>query len=157
MDEVLENLAKEAQGALRVSWEAAQAYEKEKEVLLQIVNDKLTEHSNLSRFLGVNPLQVMYDNHRNHVNFMINILKLNEFAMLVRMVPWVYRVYHLHGFSYDYFLEELRTWQNAVAMRLDKKHAEEINRVYDWLLDHHNVMVTLSSKALIFTSSVAPE
>lgn len=157
MDEILENLVREAQRELYVSPESAQAYEKEKETLLQIVNGRLTEHSDLARFLGTSSLQVMYDNHRNHVNFMINVLKLNEFAMLARMVPWVYRVYHRHGFSYDYFLEELRAWQRAVLTRLNEKHAKEINRVYDWLLDHHEIMIALSSGTLIFTSPVMPE
>lgn len=156
-NEILENLVREAQRELCVSPESAQAYEKEKETLLQIVNDRLTKHPDLARFLGASSLQVMYDNHRNHVNFMINVLKLNEFAMLARMVPWVYRVYHRHGFSYDYFLEELRAWQNAVLARLNEKHAKEINRVYDWLLDHHEVMVALSSGTFIFTAPVMPE
>ncbi|MGC8779200.1 MAG: cobalamin B12-binding domain-containing protein [Candidatus Caldatribacteriaceae bacterium] len=157
MSQKLEHLAKKAQEELHVSQEATSAYEKTKEILLHMVNEKLTEHPHLAELLGSSPLQMMYDNHHNHINFMINVLKLNGFEMLTRIVPWVYRTYHMRGFSYEYFPEELKAWQSAVEKVLDKKSAEEIIPVYEWLLKNHEVMISLSKEAPLFRLQASPE
>ncbi|MEI6157507.1 MAG: hypothetical protein WCP87_03985 [Atribacterota bacterium] len=34
---------------------------------------------------------------------MLPVMSLNGFEMLVKMIPRVYRTYHIQGFSYDYF------------------------------------------------------
>ncbi len=95
------------------------------------VNKKLEKHDQLEQLIGENPLAVMYNNNFNHIDFMINVLKLNNFEMLVRMLFWVYKTYHAHGFHYDYFLFALNTWKEAVKTYLDEKEAKEINTIYD--------------------------
>jgi len=49
----------------------------------------------------------MYDNHLNHARFMANVFRFNAYTLLVKTVIWVYRSYHSHGFSFDYFPVEL--------------------------------------------------
>lgn len=107
MGENLERLVKKAQEELYVSYKSALAYEKAKEMLIDKVNGALTRHSHLEQLIGLNPIQMMYDNHRNHANFMIAVLKLNAFEMLVRIVPWVYRIYHRRGFPTIIFWKNL--------------------------------------------------
>jgi methanogenic corrinoid protein MtbC1 len=147
-----------AQEELYASSESALAYEKAKETLIDKVNGALTRHPHLEQLIGLNPIQMMYDNHRDHANFMVTVLKLNAFEMLVRIVPWVYRTYHRRGFSYHYFLEELTAWQEAVKITLDERSAEEIIPVYGWLLAHHEDMIKLSEeKGSPFFLPVSPE
>jgi len=59
------------------------------------------------RLIGYNPLRMMYDNHLNHARFMANVFRFNAYTLLVKTVIWVYRSYHSHGFSFDYFPVEL--------------------------------------------------
>lgn len=143
-DYMFEDLIIKAQEELKISSASTAAYIDKKEILLEFVNKELGRHPRLDELLGQNPLQMMYDNHSNHINFMINVFKLNNFEMLVRIVPWVYRSYHAHGFSYDYFIEELNVWKKANTANLQKSVAAEINAVYDWLLKQHETMIVLS-------------
>lgn len=154
---MIEDLIKEAKVKFHVSQAAVSSYEQQKDVMLEIVNKKMTAHHDLSELIGHNPLQMMYDNHLNHINFMINVFKFNSFEMLVRIVPWVYRAYHFHGFSYEYFPVELKTWKHAVKSALDSSEAHEIIRVYDWLIMQHQRMIALSQKGPTFMVQVLPE
>jgi len=87
----------------------------------------------------------LQDNHRNHIDFMSTVFQFNSVELLVKTVPWVYRSYRAHGFSFDYFPLELESWKNAVKKYLDPAAAGEINAVYDWMLKHHNKMIELSA------------
>lgn len=152
-----ENLVSEAKEELHVSAAAVASYERQKDILLELVNRAMAAHRELPELIGHNPLQMMHDNHLNHINFMTNVFKFNGFEMLVRIVPWVYRAYHAHGFSYDYFPAELSAWKHAVKKTLDTSDAHEINRVYDWLITQHQKMITLSQKEPSFIVQVLPE
>ncbi|HBJ75247.1 MAG TPA: cobalamin-binding protein [Syntrophaceae bacterium] len=87
----------------------------------------------------------LQDNHRNHIDFMSTVFQFNSVELLVKTVPWVYRSYRAHGFSFDYFPLELESWKNAIKKYLDPAAAGEINAVYDWMLKHHNKMIKLSA------------
>ncbi len=154
---MMEELVKEAKEKLHVSIESNSLYEKMKDVLLESVNNEMTSRPDIHELIGHNPLQMMYDNHQNHINFMINVFKFGYFEMLVKIVPWVYRSYHSHGFAYDYFPVELKTWQKAIKENLDEKNACEINSVYDWLIEKHDLMLDLFKKEPSLDISVLPE
>lgn len=140
----MEKLIKESKEKLNVSEQAAKDYEKNREIMLEYVNKEMSERDDIVKLIGGNSLQMMYDNHRNHVNFMINVFNFSLFEMLIRVVPWVYRAYHNHDFSYDYFVIELETWKKAVNKFLSKSSAKEINKTYDWLIEKHEDMIKLS-------------
>ncbi|MCX7966850.1 MAG: hypothetical protein N2596_09530, partial [Syntrophorhabdaceae bacterium] len=107
MKEKIDELIKEAKEKLVVSSKSAEDYEEKKEFMLEFVNQEISKRPDIAKLIGGNPLQMMYDNHRNHVNFMVNVFKYSLFEMLVKIVPWVYKSYHNHDFSYDYFPVEL--------------------------------------------------
>lgn len=140
----MENLIREAKEKLIVSPEAVKDYEAKRDLMLDFVNQEMSKRTDIIKLIGGNPLQMMYDNHRNHVNFMINVFKYSLFEMLVRIIPWVYKSYHNHDFSYDYFPIELETWKKAVNKFLQKDFAKEINKTYDWMIEKHPIMIELS-------------
>lgn len=142
----MDRLIKEAQKKLAISPEASKDYEEKKDFMLDYINGEISKRQDILELIGGNPLQMMYDNHRNHVTFMINVFKYSLFDMLVRIVPWVYKAYHNHGFSYDYFPAELETWKKAVNKFLPESSAKEINKTYDWLIKKHREMIELSKK-----------
>lgn len=140
-----ERLIREARETLQVSSEATAHYTKAKDVLLDEVNARMTAHPLISDLTGGNPMSMMQDNHRNHIDFMSTVFQFNSVELLVKTVPWVYRSYHSHGFSFDYFPLELEAWKAAVGRFLRPEAAGEINAVYDWMLKNHERMIELSA------------
>ncbi len=140
-----EQLIKEAQASLRVTPEATFLYMQARDALIEEVNTLMTVYPKITSLIGGNAMSMMYDNHRNHIDFMATIFQFNSFEMLVKTIPWVYRSYHAHGFSFDYFPVELEVWKRVVKKHLNPAAAAEINSVYDWMLKCHNVMIELSS------------
>ncbi|HOG12796.1 MAG TPA: cobalamin-dependent protein [Smithellaceae bacterium] len=140
-----ERLIREARECLQVSPEATARYIKAKDILLEEVNARMTAHPGISNLTGGNPMSMMRDNHSNHLDFMSTVFEFNSFELLVKTVPWVYRSYHSHGFSFDYFPLELEAWKKAVSQFLSPEAAGEINAVYDWMLKNHERMIELSA------------
>ncbi|MCX7913447.1 MAG: cobalamin-dependent protein [Thermodesulfovibrionales bacterium] len=146
----MDELIREAKEKLIVTFKSATDYEENKDSMLNFVNSEMSKRPDVFKLIGGNSLQMMYDNHRNHVNFMINVFKYSLFEMLVRIVPWVYKSYHNHDFSYDYFPIELETWKNAVKRFLPEASAKEINKTYEWMIEKHEKMVELSKSQTAF-------
>ena len=134
----------QAQSLPRISPAAAIQYRDHMEELRKQVDQELSGHPEILSLLGRSPLEVMLTNHKNHVRFMATVFRLNTFNLLPRTVAWVYHAYHHHAFSYDYFPIELAAWKKAVSETLDPEAAVQINRIYDWLIDHHADFVELA-------------
>lgn len=124
--------------------EAVKDYEKNSEVMLETVNEKLSSREDITDLIGGNSLDKMLDNHGNHVRFMTNVFKLNDYRLMVRTVSWVYRTYKNHGFSYDYFPVELEAWTQAVNQHLKVENARPIEEVYSFMLDSHQNFIDMA-------------
>jgi methanogenic corrinoid protein MtbC1 len=96
------------------------------------------------KLIGRNNLNKMYDNHENHAKFMVNAFRFNDYDFVYRVIVWVYNSYHKHGFSYEYFLVELKIWRTAIKKYLDPDHIDPILKVYDWLIKKHSKFVKAS-------------
>jgi len=127
-----------------VSPDAAKAYEKAIERLVNYVNDNLETNPKILELIGGNPFGLMRNNHSNHATFMTTVFKIGYYELLARTVPWVYRAYRARGFSYDYFPAELTAWKHAVTECLADAHSPEIIEIYDWMISHHESMIQLS-------------
>lgn len=124
-----------------VAEEAAAAYAQATEAMTDQVNRAMEARDDLGMLTGGNPLEMVRDNHRNHAAFIANVLRFEQWEMLVTTVAWVYRTYASHGFSDDYFPEVLRAWKRAVCEHLPQELAEEVVPVYDWMLRAHGDML----------------
>jgi methanogenic corrinoid protein MtbC1 len=127
-----------------VSADAAKAYEKAAEQLIEHVNSELSANRNVLGLIGGNSLNLMHSNHNHHFAFMAMVFNLGAFGLLAKTVPWVYRVYRARGFLHEYFLIELAAWKHAMEKCLDGASFVEIVPIYDWLIFHHEDMVRLS-------------
>ncbi len=139
----------------KVSKEAADAYVLASERLLKLVNEQMEDDPRVRELIGHNSVELMRENHRNHVRFMATVFSFNSFELLVKTVPWVYRAYHARGFQYDYFPAELIAWQIALHECLDQPADRNgILAVYSWMVQHHNQMIKLSisGEGLAFSS-----
>lgn len=129
-----------------VSPEATRDYVENTDKLIKMVNNSLKNRDDIKELIGDNSVGVMVDNHENHARFMANAFKLNNYEMLVDTVIWVYSTYRKHGFSYDYFPVELRAWSEAVEQELGARSADQINKIYSFMLDSHERFVELAEK-----------
>lgn len=128
--------------------EAVKDYSDNAEAMLEDVNEELSSRKDIDDLIGDNSLETMFDNHENHVRFMANTFKLSNYELLVRTISWVYRTYHNHGFSYDYFPVELEAWVGAVKEHLRAKNAKPIREVYSFMLENHREFVDMAQKSM---------
>lgn len=127
-----------------VSLCSASNYQEHMEEMHTFMDGELTSNSDILKLIGYNNLELMYANHGYHVRFMNNIFHINAYDLLVTNFVWMYRSYHLRGFSYDYFILEFFAWQKANKLFLKKEAAAEINQVYQWMIDHHQGFISLA-------------
>ncbi|HNX22556.1 MAG TPA: cobalamin B12-binding domain-containing protein [Spirochaetota bacterium] len=123
---------------------AAEDYDKNRSRLIAYVDDVMTSRDDILSLVGKNGIDMMKINHMNHAAFMTIIFLLNRFSLLEITLPWVYRAYHNHGFSYDYFPIELNAWIDAVHGNLQPVNAEPVINVYRWIINRHEKNIETS-------------
>lgn len=153
---VLETLIRQAREVLVLTEGAAARYQACRELLLDEVNAHMGDQADIQRLLGGNTISLMKENHHHHVDFMTTVFLYNRHELLAKTLPWVYRTYHGHGFSYDYFPRVLTAWKRAVGHHVGAEHAAGIQGVYDWMLAVHDDLIELS-KHLPRTRAAYPE
>ncbi len=123
----------------------AKAFDTRKGILTERVNQELLGHPHLEELIGTMANgAMMLDNHRNHALFLASVLALNGWRLLASTLPWVYRTYRFHGFRPEYFRAELEAWKKAIRAELAPEEADPIVTVYDWMLNQHEFLVSLS-------------
>ncbi len=127
--------------------EAADAYLDNLPALAERVDNHVLQRPDISDIIGSCPVDVITTNHRNHGRFMGTVCALDLPSLLIRVIPWAYRVYSTRGVSYDYFPAELKGWRNALEAELDPAHARPIRLIYRWMIDRHETMMRLSEDA----------
>ena len=120
-----------------VSESTADAYYGARSVLVAEVNQSIAALPQASELIGGNPLKIAFENHRNHADFMANVLKINDYRILADTLPWVYHAYGSHGFSENYFPEVINAFRSAVQRNLTSEAAKEVDGVYLWMLKRH--------------------
>lgn len=130
-----------------VSPDAAMAYKQHLGEMVEKVNKRMRRRPELDLLIGGNPVGMMFDNHKNHAVFMSNVFSLNEYALLLNTVPWVYRAYTGHGFSFDYFPAHLQTWRDVLEDTLEPDAAACLGAVYDWMISRHEKFIQLSKQS----------
>ncbi len=155
---MLANLINSLKDIHAVSPDAAEAYEKAKDQLVDYVNKELEANPKVPDLIGGNPFSIMRNNHINHATFLATVFKIGSCELLARTIPWVYRAYHARGFSYDYFPVALATWKNGAGKCLHSAYAAEIMDIYDWMINNHENMIelSLSGEGLAFSPQSEP-
>lgn len=124
-------------------------YESQGEKMLKRVNELMAAREDISELLGMNPLYIMYDNNSNHLQFISNVIKLNDYDLLAKSLPWVYKTYTSRDFSVEFFPEVLKAWMKAIDEFLTPESAAQVIEVYLEMLDSHNAAVEHAQEGLI--------
>lgn len=147
---------REVRELLEVSPETASEYRQKSSLLVEDVNRTLAEHPSIFRLIGSNSLEIMYNNHQNHVGFINVLLKYQVPGQLLKVIVWVYRSYQARGFSPDYFPASYQAWIKALEKYLEPKHALEMSRLYHWLDSHHQDILRFSREVSPGTGAEDP-
>lgn len=127
-----------------VSITAAQDYALNINRLIIHVDNAMITRKDITSLVSVGGIDMMKINHMNHAAFMSAVFLFNRFTLLETTLPWIYRTYHNHGFSYDYFPIELNSWIDAVRIILQPVNADSIIKVYEWMLGNHENIIKSS-------------
>ncbi len=134
-------------GFVPVSEDAANEYEEKREELASLVDRAMFAQKDLETLIGPRGGELMINNHRNHAALIAMVLSFKRFDVLHNILPWVYRAYHNHGFSYEYFPRALECWIEAMYKILAQQHAAEIEPLYRRVIELHEDSIARSKKA----------
>lgn len=131
MDKV--HLLETARQLQQVSAKAADEYSQKAEQLIAKMNARMLERPDLVKLVGENNIDMMKDNHANHVRFIASILKNYNSDVLVNTVLWVFRAYRSHGFTTNYWAAQLNTWLIVIKEVLTPECFSEVYPYYEWM------------------------
>jgi len=141
-------LLETAQQLKQVSAKTADEYHQKAEQLVSKMNTIMLERPDIENLIGANNINMMKDNHANHVRFIASILKNHNTNVLVDTVLWVFRAYRSHGFTTNYWAAQLNTWIIILKEVLTPECFIEVNPYYEWIQINIPIFVKVSDEKL---------
>jgi len=123
----------------------ATIYEEYTPGMLSDINEQMETLPNIVDLLGGNPIEMMRNNHENHVDFMRNVIKYRQLDLLVQTLPWVYKAYASQGVQHDYFLKELNIWCDVIKKHIPQDYQKPLLDIYGKMIDWHEDIIDLSA------------
>lgn len=138
----------------QVSFASLEEYQKKTEQLIAKMNTLMLEKTDIEDLVGKNNLNMMKDNHANHVRFMVSVFKNYNPEVLVETILWVFRAYRSHGFTSNYWATQLNMWIYLLKKELTLGCYSEIYPFYEWMQINIPVFVKLSDEKLGVSQSL---
>lgn len=138
----------------QVSESTYQEYFQKGDLLTGKMNVLMLERSDLVHLIGENNVDMMKDNHANHVRFIASILRNYNAEVLTDTVLWVFRAYRSHGFSTSYWAAQLNAWIIIMKETLSTEAFREVYPIYEWMQIHIPAFVKLSDEDLSTSKSL---
>lgn len=139
---------------LQVSLNSAQEYQQKADRLITKMNERMLERPDIESLVGKNNIDMMKDNHANHVRFIASILKNQNADVLVETVLWVFRAYRSHGFTTNYWAAQLNTWMIILKEELSPVCFNEVYPYYEWMQINIPIFVKISDENLEASNSL---
>jgi hypothetical protein len=138
----------------QVSVKAAEEYYQNTEKLITEMNTLMLERPDIESLVGTNNINMMKDNHSNHVRFIASILNNYNHDVLVDTVLWVFRAYRSHGFTTNYWAAQLNTWIIVIKEALTPESFVEVYPYYEWMQVNIPLFVKVSDEKLEASNSL---
>ncbi|MDD3161390.1 MAG: hypothetical protein PHX49_05630 [Bacteroidales bacterium] len=138
----------------QMSSSSAEEYRQKSELLINKMNALMLDKADIEKLVGKENLDMMKDNHANHVRFMASVFKNYNPEVLVETVLWVFRAYRSHGFTTNYWATQLNTWISLLKEMLTPESFSEIYPYYEWMQINIPVFTKLSDEKLELSQSV---
>jgi len=132
---------------------AVKEYNDRKDILIAEINKSMESRSDLKLLVGENNIEMMKDNHANHVRFIHSILNNPNAEVLTDTVLWVFRAYRSHGFSSNYWAAQLNAWIEILKNELSEQSFKQIYPLYEWMQVNIPAFEKLSDSSIQQNSS----
>jgi len=143
-----EDLLKSAAKLKQPSKEAIAEFNSKADAMTTIINDRLSQRNDIVQLIGEGNVDMMYDNHRNHVRFMISLFNDYNPVVFTETVLWVFRAYRNHGFKLTYWPAQLDNWVDIFKKELSPECFNEIYPFYDWMIVNNPLFAIISDQAI---------
>ena len=143
-----ENLLESAEALKQPSPMAAREYAEKSEMIAAEMNRLMSARTDLNALIGEGNMNMMEDNHRNHVRFISSVFHKYQPAVLVETVLWVFRAYRSHGFHLTYWPAQLDQWVMLFKAHLTEETLHEIYPFYNWMIINQSQFVMESDKVI---------
>jgi len=127
------SLFKTAKELAQVDEKTYTEYKSKSDLLLSKINEVIIERQDLNSLIGSENVDMMKDNHANHLRFMASVFKNFNPEILVDTVLWVFRAYQTHGFSSNYWAAQLNAWIKILEDNLSTESYKHIYPYYEWM------------------------
>ncbi len=130
------------------SQKAVDEYSRKADAMAGTLNERLSSRKDITQLIGEGNLDMMYENHRNHLRFMISLFKDYNPLVLTETVLWVFRAYRSHGFHLTYWPAQLDNWVQILKDELSKDCFDEVYPFYHWMIVNNPAFAILSDETL---------
>lgn len=114
-----------------------------------MLNDILSARTDIVQLIGEGNHEMMYDNHRNHLRFMVSLFEDYDPAVFTETVLWVFRAYRSHGFKLTYWPAQLDNWVSIFKKELSQDSFNEIYPFYHWMIVNNPKFAFISDQKMV--------
>lgn len=139
-------LLESAKRLAHASTQSADEYYRKSDQLIALMNTTMLKRPDVENLVGQNNIDMMQDNHANHVRFIASILKYPNPEVLVETVLWVFQAYRSHGFTTNYWAAQLNTWIGVLKQVLTDESYKEVYPYYEWMQTNIPLFVKISGE-----------
>jgi hypothetical protein len=143
-----EDLFKSASTLKKPSPEAIAEFATKADAMTTHLNDRLSHRDDLIQLIGEGNLQMMFDNHNNHMRFMISLFNDYNPVVFTETVLWVFRAYRSHGFKLTYWPAQLDNWVDIFNKELSPECLNQVYPFYDWMIVNNPLFALISDQAI---------
>jgi hypothetical protein len=143
-----EALLKSASKLKQPSGEAMAEFASKADAMITIINDRLSQRKDIVQLIGEGNADMMYDNHRNHMRFMISLFNDYNPVVFTETVLWVFRAYRSHGFKLTYWPAQLDNWVDIFRRELSRECFDQIYPFYEWMIVNNPLFALISDQAI---------
>jgi hypothetical protein len=141
-------LIKTAAELKQPSAEAVSEFSNMADKMASILNDILSKRTDIVQLVGEGNLEMMYDNHRNHLRFMVSLFQDYDPTVFTETVLWVFRAYRSHGFRLTYWPAQLDNWVSIFKKELSQDCFNEIYPFYHWMIVNNPSFAFVSDQVI---------
>ncbi len=123
-----------AQALNQVSQPVADEYSTKRDLLVNLMNEKMLERKDVDEMVGEGNIEMMKDNHSNHARFLESVFSNYQADVLLDTVLWVFRAYRSRNFRSTYWSAQLNTWLEIYKENLSEDSYKAVYPYYNWML-----------------------
>jgi len=144
----IDYLLKTASKLTQVSNNSSDEYAMKFDSLLSEINSVMLSRPDIKNLVGDDNLDMMRDNHANHLRFMKSMFKFYVPHIYVETILWVFRAYRSHGFTTNYWATQINSWIVLLKKNLSVEAYSEIIPYYEWIQVNIPTLVKISDSQL---------